>query len=276
LRRQAHSSAPRSETDTASARARPFKRLIFGALGAVNWFRFAVFNRIAFEGREQLAALPPTGVLLVSNHLTYFVDVLAIHHAIAGERCSPWDGFQANLDVGFVAAFETLNERGLLPRLFNYTGAVLVRRTWRDGERDVKRPVDPDDLARIGAALRRGWLITFPQGTTTPGAPVRKGTAHLIREHRPIVVPVRLDGFEQAFARKGLRRTGRGIDLRVRFGPPLQIDNDDSVERIVEILTDAIAPRDTTRSIVRFRPQSAATAPEAGNDRADADAPPPV
>jgi len=219
---------------------RPLLRLAFGALGFIDWVRFAVLNRLTCEGREHLEGLPPTGVLLVSNHLTYYVDVLAMHHGLASDRCGPFDGFRANLNVGFIAAFETLNERGLVPRMFNYTGAVLVRRTWRDGDRDVKRPVDPGDLERIGAALRRGWLITFPQGTTTPGAPVRKGTAHIIRQYRPIVVPVNLGGFDRAFDRKSLRRIGRGVALSVRFGRPLAIGPEDSVERIQEILTEAI------------------------------------
>ena len=245
----------------------PFKRLMFVALGLFDWVRFAVFNRITYAGREHLAGLPPTGVLLVANHLTYYVDVLAIHHAIAGGRCSPFDGFRANLDVGFIAAFETLNERGLVPRLFNYCGAVLVRRTWREGDREVKRPIDPADLERIGEALRRGWLITFPQGTTTPGAPVRKGTAHLIREHHPIVVPVRVDGFDRAFDRKGLRRIGRDIPLSVRFGAPLEIGPDASVERIIEILTEALIPAEKSRARFDFR------APADEEDRSRSDGP---
>lgn len=223
-------------------------------LGVFGWVRFARFNRITYEGRQHLAALPPTGVLLVSNHLTYYIDVLALHHAIAGDRCSPMDGFRANLDAGFIAAFETLNERGLLPRLFKYCGAVLIRRTWREGDRAVNRPIDPADLDRIGEALSRGWLITFPTGTTTPGAPVRKGTAHLIREYRPIVVPVRIDGFDRAFARKGLRRIGSGVALSVRFGAPLKIDPEDTVEKIVELLAEAIAAPQKPRTRLELRP----------------------
>jgi 1-acyl-sn-glycerol-3-phosphate acyltransferase len=218
----------------------PVKRLLFGVLGVYDWVRFGVLNRLVCEGREHLVGLPSKGVLFVSNHLTYYMDVLAIHHAIAGPRCSPLDGFRANLDVSFIAAVETLNERGLVPRIFNYTGAVTIRRTWREGDRDVKRAVDPGDLERIGAALRRGWLITFPQGTTTEGAPVRKGTAHIIREHHPIVVPILLRGFDRAFSRKGFRRIASGVDLSVRFGAPLAIASGDSVERIVEILTAAL------------------------------------
>ena len=215
------------------------KRLLFGALGVYDWLRFEVFNKIRFEGREHLRGLPPSGVLFVSNHLTYYIDVLAIHQAIAGPRCRVLDGFRANTNLRFIAAAETLNDRGWAPKIFNYTGAVLVRRTWREAGRDIKRPVQRDDVARIGDALRRGWLLTFPQGTTTPGAPVRKGTAHIIREHRPIVVPVHLAGFDRAFARKGLRRIAKDVDLLVRFGAPLALTGDEPVAEIVDMITRA-------------------------------------
>lgn len=220
----------------------PVRRLLFGALGIFTWMRFGVLNRLRCEGLEHLAALPSNGVLFVSNHLTYYMDVLAVHQAIGGPRCRPFDGRHANLNLRFVAAFETLNERGLLPRVFNYTGAVLIRRTWRDGDRDTQRPVDPGDIERVGEALRRGWLLTFPQGTTTPGAPVRKGTAHIIREHMPVVVPILLEGFDQAFDKKGFRCVAKGIDLAVRFGAPLAIKADDTIDSVVEILTAAISP----------------------------------
>ena len=220
------------------------KRLLFVGLGIYAWMLFGRVNRLRCEGRHHLAALPRHGVLFVSNHLTYYMDVLAIHSAIASRACGPFDGFHHNLDVRFVAAFETLNRRGLLPRIFNYAGAVLIRRSWRDGDRDLQRPVNPEDIARVTDALRRGWLITFPTGTTTPGAPVRKGTAHIIRDTRPIVVPVHLEGFDRAFSRRGFRSIGRGIDLLVRFGAPLEIPGVASVDEIIEILTTTMAPDD--------------------------------
>jgi 1-acyl-sn-glycerol-3-phosphate acyltransferase len=217
------------------------KRLVFVLLGVYAWALFRVINRLRSEGRENLADLPSTNVLLVSNHQTYYMDVLGIHSAIASESCGPLDGFRHNLAIGFVAAVETLNERGLLPRIFKFAGAVLVRRSWRDGERDVQRPVDPRDIGRVVDALRRGWLITFPQGTTTENAPVRRGTAHVIHETMPVVVPVLVEGFDRAFSRKGLRCIARGVDLVVRFGKPLSIAPEDSADRIVEILTVAMS-----------------------------------
>ena len=220
----------------------PVKRFLFVAMGACDWVRFAVMNRFRIDGREHLAGLPSKGVLFVSNHLTYYMDVMAIHQGLTASRCTPWDGFRANVNVRFVAAVETLNERGFIPRIFKYMGAVQIRRTWKDGNRQVQRSVDPRDLQRIGAALRRGWLITFPQGTTAAGAPVRKGTAHIIREHLPIVVPVRLQGFDRAFHAKGLRAIARDIDLGVRFGAPLTFRADQSLDEIVDALTSAVAP----------------------------------
>ncbi len=48
-------------------------------------------------------------------------------------------------------------------------------------------------------------VITFPQGTTKSFKPVRKGTAHIIKQYKPIVVPIVIDGFRRSFDRKGLR-----------------------------------------------------------------------
>jgi hypothetical protein len=76
----------------------------------------------------------------------------------------------------------------------------------------------------------------------------------LIREHRPIVVPVKVDGFDRAFDRKGLRRIGHDVALSVRFGAPLRIGRDDSVERIVELLTEAIVSPVRPRTRVDFHP----------------------
>ncbi|MCB0473201.1 MAG: 1-acyl-sn-glycerol-3-phosphate acyltransferase, partial [Flavobacteriaceae bacterium] len=57
----------------------------------------------------------------------------------------------------------------------------------------------------IGKALDDGWVITFPQGTTTPFKPIRRGTAFIIKEYQPIVIPVVIDGFRRSFDKKGLQ-----------------------------------------------------------------------
>ena len=60
------------------------------------------------------------------------------------------------------------------------------------------------DISNIGVALNDGWVITFPQGTTTPFKP-GKGTAHIIKEFKPVVIPIVIDGFRRSFDKKGIR-----------------------------------------------------------------------
>ena len=88
---------------------------------------------------------------------------------------------------------------GLLPRIMAYAGAVSIDRTWRSKGQNVNRQVKMSDISNIGKALDDGWLITFPQGTTTPFKPIRRGTAHIIKQHRPIVIPIVIDGFRRSF-----------------------------------------------------------------------------
>jgi hypothetical protein len=45
-----------------------------------------------------------------------------------------------------------------------------------------KKDVNPNDTENIKIALNDGWVILF--GTTKSFKPVRKGTAHIIKEHR--------------------------------------------------------------------------------------------
>ena len=71
--------------------------------------------------------------------------------------------------------------------------------------------MNPNDTENIKIALEDGWVITFPQGTTRSFKPVRKGTAHIIKQHKPIVVPIVIDGFRRSFDRKGLFVKKKGI-----------------------------------------------------------------
>ena len=126
-------------------------------------------------------------------------------------------------------------KEGFLPRIFAYAGAITVERTWRAKGQDVKREVNPNDTENIKLALDDGWVITFPQGTTRSFKPVRKGTAHIIKQHKPIVVPIVIDGFRRSFDRKGLRIKKKGILQSMVIKEPLVIDYDnESIEEIVE------------------------------------------
>ena len=79
------------------------------------------------------------------------------------------------------------------------------------------------------------------QGTTTPFKPLRKGTAHIIKRYRPIVVPIVIDGFRRSFDKKGIRIKKRGILQSMEVKPPMEIDYDnESVEFIIEKIQFAI------------------------------------
>jgi 1-acyl-sn-glycerol-3-phosphate acyltransferase len=139
-----------------------------------------------------------------------------------------------------VAAKETM-KKSLLTKILAYAGSISIERTWRADGQDVNRQVKFSDISNIAKALDDGWVITFPQGTTTPWKPLRKGTAHIIKRYKPVVVPVVIDGFRRSFDKKGLRVKKKGILQSMQIKPPLDIDYDnESIDSILEKLEYAI------------------------------------
>jgi 1-acyl-sn-glycerol-3-phosphate acyltransferase len=224
----------------------PLKRLLVSFIGSLTFPRLNWVNKTKVSGKDILDKLPNQGVLFVSNHQTYFADVIAMLHIfctvnskITKNTKNPLYLLKPKTNTYFVAAEETMKS-GIIPRLFAYVGAIQVKRTWREAGKDIKREVDTQDTVNVGKALKDGWVITFPQGTTKAFAPGRKGTAHIIKEYKPIVVPVVIDGFRRAFDKKGLLLKKRGVQLKVTFKEPLNIDYEDTAEHILEQVMDAI------------------------------------
>ncbi len=223
------------------------KHFLIFLLGIVSRRRYQGFNDLTVKGMEILRFLPNDHVLFISNHQTYFADVAAMLHvfnaALNGENdlSRPWKYLaKPKLDIYYVAAKETM-ESGFLPKIFKLTGAITVERTWRHAGKEVKRPVKFSDISNIAKALKSGWVITFPQGTTRPFKPIRKGTAHIIKQNKPLVVPIVIDGFRRSFDRKGLQIKKRGIRQKMTIKPPLPIDyENDSIDDIVEKIAMAI------------------------------------
>ncbi|AGC77585.1 hypothetical protein LX97_02222 [Nonlabens dokdonensis] len=223
------------------------KKWLIRIAGVLSHRRYRGFNEMEIEGSEIIRDLPETGVLFVSNHQTYFADVVSMFHVFNASLKGRDDSIKnvgylwnPKLNVYYVAAKETM-QSGLLPKIFAYAGAITVERTWRAKGEEVNRAVNPDDTKNIGIALDDGWVITFPQGTTKPFKPIRKGTAHIIKQYKPIVVPVVIDGFRRSFDKKGLRIKKRNILQSMVIKEPLEIDYDnDSVEKIVEQIEFAI------------------------------------
>jgi 1-acyl-sn-glycerol-3-phosphate acyltransferase len=225
------------------------KKWIIRILGGMTHKRYRGFNELQIEGSEIIRTLPDSNVLFISNHQTYFADVVAMFHvfnaSLKGREDSIKDVkylWHPKMNIYYVAAKETMHS-GFLPRIMAYAGAITVERTWRAKGKDVteKRDVNPNDSENIKVALADGWVITFPQGTTKSFKPVRKGTAHIIKQHRPLVVPIVIDGFRRSFDKKGLRMKKKGILQSFIIKEPLGIDYDnDTIEEIVEKVEYAI------------------------------------
>ena len=223
------------------------KRWLIRLFGVLTHRRYRGFNELRIEGSEIIKNLPDRNVLFISNHQTYFADVVAMFHVFNASLSGRIDNIKnvgylwnPKLNIYYVAASETMKE-GLLPRIMAYAGAITVERTWRAKGQDVQRDVNPNDTENIKMALNDGWVITFPQGTTRSFKPVRKGTAHIIKQHKPIVVPIVIDGFRRSFDRKGLRIKKKGILQSFVIKPPMEIDYDnESIEEIVEKIEFAI------------------------------------
>ncbi|MEH6512134.1 lysophospholipid acyltransferase family protein [Maribacter arcticus] len=223
------------------------KKWLIRILALLSHQRYKRFNTLEIEGSDVIRNLPDRNVLFVSNHQTYFADVVAMFHVFNASLSGREDSiknlgyiWQPKLNMYYVAAAETM-KKSLLTKIMAYAGSVSVERTWRAEGQDVKRQVKMSDISSIGKALNDGWVITFPQGTTTPWKPLRKGTAHIIKKYKPVVVPVVIDGFRRSFDKKGLRIKKKGILQSMVIKEPLEIDyENESFEAIIEKLEYAI------------------------------------
>ncbi|MFY9243279.1 MAG: lysophospholipid acyltransferase family protein [Polaribacter sp.] len=217
------------------------KKWLIRILGVISHSRYRKFNNLQIDGSEILRDLPDKNVLFISNHQTYFADVAAMLHVFNASLSGRDDSIKnvgyiwnPKLNIYYVAAGETMRS-GLLPKIFAYTGSVSIDRTWRQSGKDVNRQVKNSDISNIGKAIKDGWVITFPQGTTTPFKPIRRGTAHIIKTFKPIVVPIVIDGFRRSFDKKGLSIKKRNVLQSMVIKEPLEIDYEN--EDVSEIIT---------------------------------------
>ena len=223
------------------------KKWLIRYLGFMTHRRYRGFNKLNIEGSEIIKNLPEKNILFISNHQTYFADVVAMFHVFNDSLSGRIDSIKnvgylwnPKLNMYYVAAKETMRA-GLLPRIMAYAGSVSIERTWRENGQEINRQVKMSDITNIGAALDDGWVITFPQGTTKPFKPVRKGTALIIKKYKPVVIPIVIDGFRRSFDKKGLMIKKKGILQSLIIKEPLKIDYDnDSVESILEQIQYAI------------------------------------
>ncbi|MCK5126944.1 MAG: 1-acyl-sn-glycerol-3-phosphate acyltransferase [candidate division Zixibacteria bacterium] len=234
-----------------------FKRDVFGHFYFIKWLLtfivgvftypfIRIFNKITLEGMENLEKYGDTNVLFVSNHQTYFADAITLYHvfsrtkmAFANNLNHPFYLLTPRMNSFYIAAEETMRS-GVFPKLLAYAGAIQTQRTWRNKDQSVNRQVRFTDITNIGVALDAGWVITFPQGTTKPHAPVRRGIVHIIKKYKPIIIPLVIDGFSDIFPKKGIFPKKWGSNLSVRFKEELHINPSDDAEIILQQIMDAI------------------------------------
>ncbi|GIM61636.1 1-acyl-sn-glycerol-3-phosphate acyltransferase [Capnocytophaga canis] len=232
------------------------KRWVIRVFGFITHRRYNGINQLNIQGSDIIRQLPENNVLFISNHQTYFADVAAMLHVFNASLKGRKDSLKGygylwnpKLNIYYVAASETMKS-GILPKILAYAGAITVDRTWREKGKNIQRDVKQSDVENIGVALDDGWVITFPQGTTSPWKPIRKGTAHIIRQYKPIVVPIVIDGFRRSFDKKGINFKKKGIQQSMVIKDPLQIDyENESVEQIVEKIELAIEQHETFKKI---------------------------
>src|ERR1044071_1235271 len=232
-----------------SERLRHFKlvrKILYPIIGIISWPGLVIINKLKIRGTEHIAHLPRKNVLFVSNHQTYFADVITFLHIFCAVKWRkrnrlgiPYYLINPFTSVYYVAAEETM-KGSWISRFFTLAGALTVKRTWRVEGKEIRRGLDPSDTRKITRALKDNWVITFPQGTTKPFAPGRKGTAFIIKQTKPIVIPVVISGFWRAFNKKGLKFKKKGSQLSVTFKKPMEIDYEAPAEKIVSQIMDAI------------------------------------
>ena len=223
------------------------KKWLIRIFGWLTHRRFKGFNQLKIEGSKILNSLPQNKVLFVSNHQTYFADVVAMLHVFNASLSGRDDSIKnvgylwnPKLNIYYIAARETMKS-SILAKVLAYAGSISIQRTWREKGKEISRQVKFSDVSNIGFALDDGWVITFPQGTTTPFKPIRRGTAHIIKTFKPIVVPIVIDGFRRSFDKKGIRIKKKDILQSMEIKQPLEIDyENESFESIIEKIEYAI------------------------------------
>ena len=140
----------------------------------------------------------------------------------------------------YIASLETMG-KSFITKLLTYAGAILIQRSWRDSGESVSREVRSEDPNKIKLALKDGWVITFPRGTTDSSKPVRRGTAHIIKNNSPLIVPIKLLGFNDVFQRNGLKILNRKKIFSMEICKPIRKNiHENSIDEITSELEKTI------------------------------------
>jgi 1-acyl-sn-glycerol-3-phosphate acyltransferase len=178
----------------------------------------AILNDVHVEGDAVLKTLPRRNVVFLANHQTYFLEALTFFDLVYVRHQFPLE----DPILRFSAAEETM-KKNLLTKLMTLAGGVTFKRSFREGGVDVHRAVDMDGVARVEEAIRDGWLLHFPAGTTKKGAPLRAGVSRLLHNTQATALPLRVDGFRDLLLHKQVPgKLFKRCSLKIH--PPLDLD----------------------------------------------------
>ncbi|MFI5170500.1 MAG: 1-acyl-sn-glycerol-3-phosphate acyltransferase, partial [Vicinamibacterales bacterium] len=148
---------------------------------------FTILNDVHVEGDEVLQTLPRRNVVFLANHQTYFLEAIAFFDLVYVRHQFPLE----SPVVRFSAAEETMKQN-LLTKLMTLAGGVTFKRSFRADGEDVRRAVDMEGVARVEEAIKDGWLLHFPAGTTRKGAPLRPAVTRLLHNAQAVALPMRV------------------------------------------------------------------------------------
>lgn len=210
----------------ASILGRAAQNLYLRSVG-YGWMRAVLSRRMLIEGLDDFRQLDPEGgVLLLSNHRSYF-DLYAVSVAFFAAP-TPW---LARVCYPVRADFFYERPLGLLVNLLAGAGVMYPpfyrqRARWHLNRRSL------DDLVAILG--RKGWLVGFhPEGSRGKSEspydllPMQPGAGELALKTNAVVVPVFINGLSNNLLEEIRRRFAHNADRDpciCVFGPAIRLD----------------------------------------------------
>src|SRR5207248_11549909 len=144
---------------------RLIRKIIYAIVGVFSYPGLMLINKLSISGTEHLENLPRRNVLFVSNHQTYFADVITFLHIFCAVKWGkrnrlgiPYYLLNPFTSVYYVAAEETM-KGSWVSRFFSLAGALTVKRSWTGERKEVRRGLDPSDTRKVTRALKDNWVI---------------------------------------------------------------------------------------------------------------------
>ena len=127
------------------------RKVVYAVVGIFSYPGIAIINKLKISVTEHIENLPPRNVLFVSNHQTYFADVITFLHIFCAVKWRkrnklgiPYYLLNPFTRVYYVASEDTMKS-SWISRLFTLAGALTVKRTWKKDGNETRRGLDPSD-----------------------------------------------------------------------------------------------------------------------------------